>query len=220
MKTRKLILYVLLFWITNSTAQEALKKIVINDRKNHLTEIFYVKRPDKIIKQGQYQLFGRKKKLFIEGNYNNNNHVGIWKFYSNSGELIRQFDFSKDSLIEYNWNKNDSNKLRVKTSGGWIKKEVSSPPFPLYGDLNFIINHNLKYPKEAIKTSEQGKVVISVLIDKTGAVHGYRVDTKLSVLLNEEALRVIKLIPAWYPAICDGEKIECEYLIPVEFQLK
>lgn len=220
LRTRKFILGIFLFSFVLCHGQEKLKKIVLNDPKNHLSEMYYVMLPDKIIKQGEYKLTGTNKTVFIEGNYRNNNRTGVWKFYNNSGELIRQFDFDRDSLISYKWNATDSTIMRVKTTDGWKLKEVSSPPFPLYGNLNFIISHNLNYPAEARKNKIEGRVVISMLIDKTGDVHGYRVVTKSTEALNEEALRVVSLIAVWYPAICDGKKTECEYLVPVDFKLK
>lgn len=217
--TRNLILSIFLFSIAVCYGQDNLKKVTVNDRKNHLTEIYTVKRPGNIIKQGAYELLGRKKNVLIEGNYDNNNHRGVWKFYSVSGDLVRQFNFDRDSLVEFKWNAGDSTNMRVKTAEGWMKKEVSSPPFPLYGDLNFIIGRNLQYPAEALKEHKEGRVVVSVHIDRTGVIMGYRLDTKVSPMFDEEALRVVKLIDVWYPAICDGKRTECEYLIPVEFKL-
>ena len=215
---RNLILSIFLFSIAVSYGQDNLKKVTVNDRKNHLTESYTVKKPGNVIKQGTYELIGGKKNVLIEGNYANNNRTGVWKFYSESGELVRQFNFDRDSLVEYKWNANDSTVLRVKTAVGWMKKEVSSPPFPLYGDLNFIISRNLQYPAEAKKAHQEGRVVVSVHIDRTGVILGYRRDSKASTLFDEEALRVVKLIDVWYPAICEGKKTECEYLIPVEFK--
>src|SRR5665647_150187 len=208
--TRNLILSIFLFSIAFSYGQDNLKQMVVKDRKNRLTEIYTVKKPGNIIKQGAYELLGRKKNVLIEGNYNNNNHAGVWKFYSVSGDLVRQFNFDRDSLVEYKWNAGDSTNIRVKTAEGWMIKEVSSPPFPLYGDLNFIIDRNLQYPAEAKKAHKEGRVAVSVHIDRTGVIMGYRLDSKASELLNEEALRVVKLIDVWYPAICDGKKTECE----------
>ncbi len=216
--TRILILSIFLFSIAVSYGQDNLKKVTVNDRKNHLTESYTVKKPGNVIKQGTYELIGGKKNVLIAGNYANNNRTGVWKFYSETGDLLRQFNFDRDSLVEYKWKTGDSTILRVKTAEGWMKKGVSSPPFPLYGDLNFIISHNLQYPVEAKKAHKEGVVVVSVHIDRTGVIMGYRLNSKVSELLNEEALRVVKLIDVWYPAICEGKKTECEYLIPVEFK--
>ena len=219
MNIKNLIICILFLNTAIVYGQDNLKKIEVKYKETKIREVYFVKKPENKIKQGEYTQFGFDKSIHISGNYINNQRTGVWKFYGNAGEMPRLFNFDKDSLIEYHWNKNDSTVLRVKTSVGWRRKEVSSPPFPLYSDLNFLINHNLKYPTKALKDRVSGTVVIAVRIDKTGVVIGNRFDSKSVEVLNLEALRIINLIDVWYPAICDGKKIECEYLIPVSFIL-
>jgi protein TonB len=216
---RKWILCLLGFATAYGHAQEKLTRVVDNDKASKLTEIYYVQKSENAVKQGEYTLIGFDKKVYVSGKYVNNQRTGVWKFYGNSGELTRQFDFDKDSLVEYKWNKNDSTVMRVKTFEGWKRKEVSSPPFPLYSDLSFIIGHNLTYPAKAKQDGVRGTVVIAIRIDRTGVVLARAVKTKVDVLLDTEAMRIVNQIVAWYPAICDGKKMECEYLIPVKFGL-
>ena len=220
MKIQNLIICFLCFTAVSGRAQDNLKRVVEKDKQNNLTEIYYVLKAENSIKQGEYKLIGQDKKVYVSGNYRNNQRTGVWTFCGNSGELSRKFDFEKDSLVEYVWNKNDSTTLRVKTVGGWKRKAVSSPPFPLYGDLSFILGHSLNYPDKAKQQGVQGTVVVVVRIDKTGAVVASGVRTRVNNLLDIEAMRVVGLISVWYPAVCDGKKTECEYLIPVRFELK
>lgn len=220
MNIKNLIISILCFSTATISAQNNLKKVEVKYKETKIREVYSVRKPDNIIKQGEYKQFGFDNSLHIVGNYINSERTGIWKFYGNSGEMPRLFNFEKDSLVEYHWNKNDSTFLRVKTAEGWRRKEVSSPPFPLYSDLNFLINHNLKYPAKAKKDGISGVVVVAIHIDKTGDVVGYRFESKLVEVLNQEALRILKLVDVWYPAICDGKNVECEYLIPISFQLK
>jgi len=224
MNIKNLIICVLFLSTLTTYGEDNLKKVDVKYRKTKIREVYYVKKPDNVIKQGEYKQFGFDKTLHIVGNYINSQRTGVWKFYRNGVEMPRLYNFDndikKDSLVEYHWNTNDSSVLRIRTSEGWRRKEVSSPPFPIYSDLNFLINHNLKYPVKAKKEGITGVVVVSIHVGKTGDVLGYRLDSKVNDELDQEALRIIKLVDIWYPAIYDGKKVECEYLIPVSFQLK
>lgn len=220
MKIRNLIICILCFSAVIVCAANKQKRVVDKYKESNLTEIYYVLKDEPRIKEGEYKLMGQDKKVYISGSYKNNNRAGVWTFCRNSGELSRRFDFDKDSLVEYKWNANDSTTMRIKTMDGWRRKVVSSPPFPLYGDLSFIIGHNLIYPAKAKLDGVQGTVVVAVRIDRTGVILAARVRTAVETLLDKEALRVVNLIGVWYPAVCDGKKVECEYLIPIRFELK
>jgi len=220
MKNRNLILCVLCVFALAGSAQEKLKRVVEKDKVSKLTETYYVLDDEPRIKEGAYQLQGSDKKVYISGEYKKNTRTGVWTFSRVGGELSRRFIFEKDSVVEYNWDKNDSTVLRVKTVDGWKRKRVSSPPFPMYGDLSFIISRSLSYPEKAKKEGVQGTVVVGVRIDRTGVRVASGVRTSVNNALDKEALRVVNMIDVWYPAICDGRKTECEYLIPVRFELK
>jgi TonB family protein len=220
MRIKELIICFLCCATLSTFAQEKLKKVTDKDKATGITEIYFVKEKAEMIKQGEYKQFGPGNSLFVSGKFNNNQRTGVWTFYRRPGEISREFDFDKDSLISYNRDKNDSVIFRVRTANGWEKKEVSSPPFPLYGDLTFILNHELKYPATAKQTRISGIVVVSVHINKTGAVLGCRIYKDVDQRLDREALRVINNVAVWYPAICEGKTVECEYLIPVSYVLK
>ena|ERR1035437_1359383 len=217
MKYRNWILCLLGFATAYGHAQENLVKVVDKDKVSNLTEIYFVQKPEKVIKQGEYELLGPDKKVYVSGKYKNNQRTGVWTFCGNSGEMSRQFDFDKDSLVEYRWNDKDSTVMRIRTYEGWQRKEVSSPPFPLYGDLSFILAHNLRYPEEAKKAGLKGTVVIELRIDRTGVIVALGVKTKVDILLDREAMRIVSQIGEWYPAIYEGKKVESDYLIPVKF---
>lgn len=220
MKNRNLILCVLCVFALAGSAQEKLKRVVEKDKVSKLTETYYVLDDEPSIKEGSYQLQGADKKVYISGEYKKNTRVGVWTFSNKAGEVSRRFNFERDSVVEYVWGRNDSTRLRVKTANGWKLKEVSSPPFPMYGDLSFIINRSLTYPEKAKKEGVQGTVVVGVRIDRTGVRVASGVRKSVDSALDKEALRVVNMIDVWYPAVCEGRKTECEYLISVPFVLK
>lgn len=61
------------------------------------------------------------------------------------------------------------------------------------------LGNNIKYPEEAKKEGVSGKVIVDFVITKTGKTDKVRVVRGLHPALDEEAVRVIKAMPAWTP---------------------
>ena len=96
---------------------------------------------------------------------------------------------------------------------------------PLFQDQDanqfaYWVNENLKYPKEAVKDTLQGRVLIQFTIEKDGSVTGARILRSAAPVLDEEALRVISQSPKWTPGYVDGKPVRVIYNFPVVFKLK
>lgn len=82
------------------------------------------------------------------------------------------------------------------------------------------INENIKYPAMARENGIAGTVYVSFVIDETGKVtipeikRGVRTGG-----LNEEALRVVNLMPNWSAGQQRGKKVKVAYTIPIRFVL-
>ncbi len=94
------------------------------------------------------------------------------------------------------------------------------PQFP-GGDkaLMLYLAENLKYPKTAQESSIEGKVLIRFLVDKTGKVSDVKVLRGIGGGCDEEAVRVVKNLPDFKPAMQDGVPVKTFYNIPVFFKL-
>jgi len=79
------------------------------------------------------------------------------------------------------------------------------------------ISNNLKYPESAKVEGKQGRVVVSFVVDTTGNVADVKIIKGANQELDQEALRVVKLMNGWYPAIKDGKYINVEYQLPIRF---
>lgn len=85
-----------------------------------------------------------------------------------------------------------------------------------------VVSHmksNLKYPEEAIKNKVQGQVVTEFIIDTNGAVTNPVIKKGIGSGCDEEALRVLTLMPAWIPGTQDGNPVKVKMVLPVLFQL-
>lgn len=74
---------------------------------------------------------------------------------------------------------------------------------------------NLKTPKSA--TEAKGRVVISFVVNADGTLQDQKVLRSLSDEYDQEALRVVKLMPKWVPGRQSGRALRVRYVLPVEF---
>lgn len=96
------------------------------------------------------------------------------------------------------------------------------PEFP-GGEKELIkfLSDNLKYPKVDKKNRYQGKVVVQFIVGKNGKLHSHEiVKSSGSETLDEEALRVIKLMPDWTPGYIKDKPVIVKFLLPIKFTLQ
>lgn len=78
----------------------------------------------------------------------------------------------------------------------------------------------IKYPAEAKANREQGRVVVSFVIDANGNLTDLTLLRGVSASLDQEALRVIATSPKWTPAYFNGKPIRVKINFPINFQLR
>lgn len=94
------------------------------------------------------------------------------------------------------------------------------PSFPGgYEALLSFLRENTQYPEEALKDSIQGKVVVSFVIETDGSISNIKVARGVHPVLDEEAVRVVGLMPKWKPAMNNSKPIRVKYNVPVIFRL-
>lgn len=79
------------------------------------------------------------------------------------------------------------------------------------------INKHIKYPVEAIEKGIGGKVYVSFIITKTGKIRDAKIAKGANPLLDAEALRVIRSMPAWTPGKQKGQAVDVQYTLPINF---
>lgn len=81
--------------------------------------------------------------------------------------------------------------------------------FPMYPDgeegIADHIKNILEYPAEAKEKGIKGTVVVSYVIEVDGSIEVANVLQSVHALLDEEAIRVIKAMDVWKPAIQRGK---------------
>ena len=97
--------------------------------------------------------------------------------------------------------------------------EVMPVPYGGASAWSKFLSKNLRYPDMAIDQHIQGKVWVSFIIEADGKLSNFKVERGVGYGLDEEALRVLKLAPAWKPGIQNGHPVRVQYTIPINFQL-
>ena len=83
---------------------------------------------------------------------------------------------------------------------------------------------NVTYPLPAKKSSEQGTVVVTFIVEKDGSLTGIKIVRSVSSEIDAEALRVVRsmnnLPNKWSPGKQRGQAVRVQYNLPIKFQLE
>ena len=94
------------------------------------------------------------------------------------------------------------------------------PEFPGGEDsLNIFLVQNITYPQSARDNNIQGRVFVTFCIEKDGTVSDARILRGIGGGCDEEALRVINLMPGWIPGRQRGQPVRVQYNMPIKFTL-
>ena len=81
------------------------------------------------------------------------------------------------------------------------------------------LRDNLRYPTQARTDQVEGKVFVSFVIPADGRPNGAKVIKGIGAGCDEEALRLIKSMPAWAPGKQNGRVVSVSYTVPITFRL-
>lgn len=94
------------------------------------------------------------------------------------------------------------------------------PTFPGGAEaLTKFINDNMKYPAPAKENGVEGVVTLKLTIKADGTVGSIKIVRMVDPDLEQEAIRIAKIMPAWIPADKDGQPIEAFVDVPIVFEL-
>lgn len=158
------------------------------------------------------QLKSDYKTLLQEGEVVDGLEDGEWKYYPSDdvycicqyrrGELISGISYDKQGN-KYPFT---SFEMLPEFDGG------------VQGFTKFL-QKNSHYPTDAKARKIQGRVILTFVIEKDGSLTGIRVARSIDPLLNEEAIRILKLSPPWKPGLQNGRPVRVQYTVPINFSL-
>jgi periplasmic protein TonB len=102
----------------------------------------------------------------------------------------------------------------------WISVE-EMPQFPGgEAELFRFLRENIKYPQEAREVGVSGRVFIYFVVEPDGSISGISVKRGIGSGCDEEALRVVGLMPKWIPGKQAGVPVRVQFTLPVKFTLQ
>lgn len=85
--------------------------------------------------------------------------------------------------------------------------------------MNFL-SKNIQYPPEAKEKDISGRVLVQFIVEKDGQVSHIKIIKSPSDELSREAIRVVKMFPAWKPGKMKGQPVRVMYTLPIRFELQ
>lgn len=86
-------------------------------------------------------------------------------------------------------------------------------------DLISYLSDSIRYPSYAAQEFIEGKVVLKFLISDSGHISNVKVIKPVHPSLDSEAVRVVRSMPPWYPAMVGNKAIPFVFNLPISFDL-
>lgn len=128
--------------------------------------------------------------------------------------ISKENDFD-ESVSETNTTTNDNNKIQIKedTKIYDIDSIDVKPDFEGgIAKLQKFIRFNYKYPEEEGLT---GKVDVNFVVEKNGSLSDIKVTRDIGFGTGDEAIRVLKKCPKWFPATHNNKLVRVRYYLTI-----
>ena len=189
------------------------------------------------IKDGHFIYYTDSGFITKEGNYENGEKTGEWKYYYTNSKAIKRIEHFINGVptaeaVSYYENGNVKDRTIygkkdnsfIFTSYDETGKEIKQNnytevmPKPPY-DLNRYLSENMRYPRKAQRNRISGQVVVRFAVNADGKISEAKVIKHVSPELDEEALRVISEMPEWIPGMQNGKPVKVYFTQPLNFSL-
>ncbi|MDE6577995.1 MAG: energy transducer TonB [Muribaculaceae bacterium] len=104
---------------------------------------------------------------------------------------------------------------------GFFANAADKPSFPGGDDaLKAYIEKNLQYPAHAKDNGVEGIVNVQFVVFPDGTIGTIKIVRMVDPDLEQEAIRLVKTMPAWTPADKDGVPVESTAQVAIPFVLE
>ncbi|TGD82243.1 energy transducer TonB [Hymenobacter wooponensis] len=84
--------------------------------------------------------------------------------------------------------------------------------------MRAFLRNKLQYPQEALNRRVGGKVFVSFLVTEEGRIRDAKIVKGLGAGLDEEALRLVRIMPWWNPGKNANQPVPVMYTLPIVFR--
>lgn len=186
-------------------------------------ETFDVLKSQKKVRHGDFLSINRYTKTPIaKGQYANNNRIGVWEFYDyRSGELEQKFDFDNHILLFSNLENTPSNHFKYNEE--WILDQLDTVPLHI-GGFSEVRMKLTEKASDLITPPDipvAGMAVFSFIVTKQGETKDFKIVLSSGNDFEDELLTTLMDFKEnWIPGVYKGEKVDVEYLIPMNIAIK
>jgi periplasmic protein TonB len=85
--------------------------------------------------------------------------------------------------------------------------------------MYLFLRDNIKYPAVARENNIEGNVFVGFVVGKDGAIRDIIIKRGIGGGCNEEAMRVVGLMPKWKAGRQNGRPVSVAYTLPIKFKL-
>lgn len=195
------------------------------------------------VRDGEFKLFNQGGELRLVGQFAKGKKTGTWQVHDRK---VKSLDFDKGRAMSH-WvidsleaclikkerfdlspyvRRHDYPEIlplialsAISVVGNEVFTIVEDPPqFP--GGMQVLgqfITTLIQYPEEALKNNVKGLVVIEFTIKEDGTTMDHKVIKGIGYGCDEEAIRVIKLLPDWRPGYQRSKAVRTRYQLPISF---
>jgi protein TonB len=145
-----------------------------------------------------------------------------------TGDLSEMMDKTNNNFIDTNSRTidipDDGNKDKVIDDDTELTKFTyveEMPEFPGGDEARIkFLSENIKYPMSAREIGIQGKVYFTFTVEKDGSISEVKMLRGIGAGCDEEALRVLAMMPKWKPGRQNGKAVRVEFNMPISFILR
>jgi len=145
--------------------------------------------------------------------------VGKWIGLTGTGPEERDYDF----VLRYEERTCENPDAISALPDFFASNNVVGYTAPVidYKDPQFMsfIRHKLRYPSKAVRHGIQGAVHLAFTITREGIIKDIVVTRGVDIVLDKEAVRVIRLLKLSSPAMLNGKPQEICVKMPIQFKL-
>lgn len=174
-------------------------------------------------KEGKWNTLDSLGQLKAEFEYKRNLKNGVYKYYNQLGEVEEEGIYKNGEIKTLNYL--SSERLKKKIEELPYMKTCKNEDKDLQKDCSMktlltSIYKNIKYPPFAREMGIEGSALLRFMVNKNGEMKDIRVMRGICKEIEEECLKVVKLIPEWNPGTVDAKAVDVYYNLPVKFRLE
>ena len=171
-----------------------------------------------VIKNHTVRFFNHKAEEVLQAPAASLSAVRINNKGDNSGKaIVKDVEHGDDKPLETKSKSVSEAKLHTDP----IFVSVEQEPQFKGGMLAFyqFLALNLDYPEQMIHYNIQGRVVITLTVEKDGSLSDIKSVQDVGYGSAEEAIKVLKSSPKWQPGYQNGRPVRVRYTLPINFTL-